>query len=110
MQEENHQLLLITRIKEVYLQFQSLVKGDLLEEEDIFEDVFQHAKKLAAKKITHQHKYVVVGITKAGKSTLLNKLIGKNLLITNEKRATAIKWAVKFHDSEKFLLKVYRNT
>jgi GTPase Era involved in 16S rRNA processing len=65
---------------------------------------------LAAKKITQLHKYVVVGIDKAGKSTLLNKLIGKKVLITNEKRATAIKWAVKFHDSEKFLLKVCRNT
>ncbi len=104
-------MLLIARIKEVYLQFQSLVKGTLqLEEETYFDDVFQHANKLAAKKITHLHKYVVVGITKAGKSTLLNKLIGKNVLISNEKRATAIKWTVKFHDSEKFLLKVYRNT
>ena len=51
---------------------------------------------------------MVVGITKAGKSTLLKKLIGVNVLISNEKRATATKWVVNFHKSKIFILKIYR--
>ena len=54
------------------------------------------------------HKYMVVGITKAGKSTLLKKLIGVNVLISNESRATATKWVVNFHESKNFMLQIYR--
>jgi GTPase Era involved in 16S rRNA processing len=54
------------------------------------------------------HKYMVVGITKAGKSTLLKKLIGVNVLISNERRATATKWVVNFHESKNFMLQIYR--
>jgi ribosome biogenesis GTPase A len=55
------------------------------------------------------HKYMVVGITKAGKSTLLKKLIGVNVLISNEKRATATKWVVNFHASKTFVLHIHRD-
>ncbi len=44
--------------------------------EDFFEDQFKKVRKIAEKKIKRLHKYVVVGITNAGKSTLLNSLIG----------------------------------
>ena len=52
---------------------------------------------------------MVVGITKAGKSTLLNKLIGKNVLIAKESRATAMRWAVNFHNLQNFHLLIYKN-
>jgi ribosome biogenesis GTPase A len=99
-------LLLIERIKQAYMQFQVLVKKpeELEDAEDFFEDQFQKVRKIAEKRIKRLHKFVVVGITKAGKSTMLNKLIGKNVLITNEKRATAIRWAVNFHNHDKFHL------
>ena len=54
------------------------------------------------------NKYVVVGITKAGKSTLLNKLIGTNVMICNEKRATATRWTVNFHEYNNFTLEISR--
>ena len=54
------------------------------------------------------HKYMVIGITKAGKSTLLKKLIGANVLISNERRATGTKWVVNFHKGKDFILKIYR--
>ena len=88
------------------MQFQVLVKKkeELDDAQDFFEDQFKKVRNIAEKKIKKLHKYVVVGITNAGKSTLLNKLIGKKVLITSEKRATAIRWAVNFHNHEKFLL------
>ena len=52
--------------------------------EEYFEDQFKKVRKIAGKKIKRLHKYVVVGVTKAGKSTLLNKLIGKKVLIAKE--------------------------
>lgn len=67
--------------------------------EEYFEDQFKKVRKIAGKKIKRLHKYVVVGVTKAGKSSLLNKIIGKNVLIAKEQRATAIRWAVNFHNS-----------
>jgi ribosome biogenesis GTPase A len=52
--------------------------------EEFFEDQFKKVRKIAGKKIKRLQKYVVVGVTKAGKSTLLNKLIGKKVLIAKE--------------------------
>ena len=66
--------------------------------EDFFEHQFKKVRKIAEKKIKKLHKYVVVGVTKAGKSSLLNKLIGKTVLIAKEERATALRWAVNFHN------------
>ena len=85
MKEENDQMLLIERIKQAYMQFQGLVKPEEIEDaEDFFEDQFKKVRKIAGKKIKRLHKYVVVGVTKAGKSSLLNKIIGKNVLIAKE--------------------------
>jgi len=50
----------------------------------------------------------VLGVTKAGKSTLLNKLIGQSILISNETRATAAKWTVDFHQDKNYKLRVHR--
>jgi GTPase Era involved in 16S rRNA processing len=50
----------------------------------------------------------VLGDTKAGKSTLLNKLIGKKILGTNEMRATAAKWTIEFHREKNYKLHVYK--
>ena len=76
----------------------------LKDAEYFFEDHFKKVRKIAENRIKNLHKFVVVGITKAGKSTMLNKLIGRNVLITNEKRATAVRWAVNFHNHTKFEL------
>jgi tRNA U34 5-carboxymethylaminomethyl modifying GTPase MnmE/TrmE len=64
---------------------------------------------MAERKIGDMQKYAVIGITNAGKSTLLNKLIGHKILISNEMRATAHRWIVKFHDEKSFKLEVYKN-
>jgi GTPase Era involved in 16S rRNA processing len=61
---------------------------------------------LAVKQIKNRHQYVVIGVTKAGKSTLLNKIIGENILISNEMRATATRWAVNFHNEEGYVLEI----
>jgi GTPase Era involved in 16S rRNA processing len=64
---------------------------------------------MAERKVGDMQKYAVIGITNAGKSTLLNKLIGHKILISNEMRATAHRWIVKFHDEKSFKLEVYKN-
>jgi GTPase Era involved in 16S rRNA processing len=64
---------------------------------------------MAEKKVWDMQKYAVIGITNAGKSTLLNKLIGHKILISNEMRATALRCIVNFHDEKNFKLEVYKN-
>jgi GTP-binding protein EngB required for normal cell division len=64
---------------------------------------------MAERKVGDMQKYAVIGITNAGKSTLLNKLIGHKILISNEMRATAHRWIVKFHYEKRFKLEVYKN-
>lgn len=56
------------------MQFQVLVKKpeELEDAEDFFENKFQKVRTIAAKKIKKLNKFAVVGVTKAGKSTLLN--------------------------------------
>ncbi len=51
---------------------------------------------------------MVIGVTKAGKTTLLNKLIGLPVLISNEMRATATRWSVKFHKSDSIKLDTFK--
>ena len=51
---------------------------------------------------------MVIGVTKAGKTTLLNKLIGLPVLISNEERATATRWSVKFHKSDSIKLDTFK--
>jgi GTPase Era involved in 16S rRNA processing len=45
-----------------------------------------------------------LGLTKAGKTTLINRLIGKNILPTSQMRTILCKWTVSFHNNSKFKL------
>jgi ribosome biogenesis GTPase A len=77
---------------------------ELEDAEDFFEREFKKVRKIAKKRIKKLHKFVAMGITNAGKSTLLNSLIGKKVMVASVSRATAIRWAVNFHYHENFYL------
>jgi hypothetical protein len=74
MLEENDKKLLITRIREVYLQYQGLTEKDLSldDERAYFDTLFQKTYKLAEDKVKVKLKYVFIGECKADKSTLIN--------------------------------------
>jgi ribosome biogenesis GTPase A len=50
---------------------------ELEDAEDFFEEAFKKVRKIAEKRIKKLHKFVAMGVTNAGKSTLLNSLIGQ---------------------------------
>ena len=50
---------------------------------------------------------MAIGNTKAGKTNLLNHLIGKFVLKTSELMCTSTKWTVGFHLNQKFILQIH---
>jgi GTPase SAR1 family protein len=49
----------------------------------------------------------VIGVSKAGKTTLLNNLIGKIILDTKETIATNTMWSVEFHKENNYKLRPF---
>ena len=86
MKQENHKFYQIERIKESYIQLQLLIEGK--EKESLnrgelvgtFNKEFMLPIKMIKKGILNRYKYVAIGVTKAGKSTLMNGLIGQSVL------------------------------
>jgi len=63
-------------------------------------------------KLAFKNKFAVIGITKAGKSTLLNKFTGMRMMIfkTGLIRETSFMWVLKYHTGNDLILTVkYKN-
>lgn len=63
--------------------------------------------KLAQDKVRVMDKYLVIGLAKAGKSTLINRLVGKRVIYTHDLKSSSTSiLKIDFHLDRKYLLAV----
>ncbi|MDH0033073.1 MULTISPECIES: dynamin family protein [unclassified Acinetobacter] len=83
------------------------VINDLVGLQNELDDVTQHLAKIKSKQMTTL-KVFLMGEVKAGKSTLINALVGQNVSPVNVLEATATIWEIGYADQPKATV-IYKN-